>query len=174
MSLNDTTVLEQASLPNPPDNGIDVLLDVIPSWTSDLDAIIYEIYFGKTVQPQFIQKQYEMTYDTGPLEPNTQYYWRIDSIDNFQNRTTGNTWTFKTGFFPAHIFYLYPSNGAIDVDVRTQLNWYHGLNSITYDVYFGTDFNDVNNATLANPLDVLVAENQESNNYYSVKDGSKN
>jgi hypothetical protein len=40
-----------------------------------------------------------------------------------------------------------PANGATDVDPNTVLNWSPGKNALSHDVYFGVDFDDVNNAT---------------------------
>jgi hypothetical protein len=45
------------------------------------------------------------------------------------------------------------------------LSWLADGNDITYDVYLGTDFNDVNEATVDNPLDVLVSIGQEEATY---------
>ncbi len=45
------------------------------------------------------------------------------------------------------------------------LSWAPGIYAVTHDVYFGTDFNDVNDATLENPLDVLVSVAQDANTF---------
>ncbi len=44
-----------------------------------------------------------------------------------------------------------PSNGASGVNPDTQLSWTGGLGADTHDVYFGTSYNDVNNATTDSP-----------------------
>jgi len=41
-------------------------------------------------------------------------------------------------------FNPYPSNGATSVDPNVVLTWLPGKNAISHDVYFGTDYNDVN------------------------------
>ena len=43
-------------------------------------------------------------------------------------------------------FWPDPANGAADVDPDVVLSWAEGLGAISHDVYFGTDYNDVNEA----------------------------
>ena len=59
-----------------------------------------------------------------------------------------------------------PSYGATDVPRDVVLSWEAGLYAEKHDVYFGTDFNDVNEASRDNQLDVLVSQGQEDTNYY--------
>ncbi|MHC4621174.1 MAG: LamG domain-containing protein, partial [Planctomycetota bacterium] len=40
-----------------------------------------------------------------------------------------------------------PANGAVYVDPQTVLSWEPGEGAVSHDVYFGIDFNDVNDAT---------------------------
>jgi hypothetical protein len=44
-------------------------------------------------------------------------------------------------------------------------SWNPGVYALSHDVYFGTNFNDVNSADRDNPLDVLVSQNQDTNSY---------
>jgi len=46
------------------------------------------------------------------------------------------------------------------------LGWKPGIYAVSHDVYFGADFNDVNNASLDNPLGVLVSQAQQETTYY--------
>jgi hypothetical protein len=58
-----------------------------------------------------------------------------------------------------------PADGATDVPRDAVLSWLADGNDVTYDVYLATDFNDVNEATVDNPLDVLVSMGQEETTY---------
>ncbi len=58
-----------------------------------------------------------------------------------------------------------PTDGQADVYRDTDLVWIPGLYAETHDVYLGTVFDDVNNATRANPLGVLVSRDQDANVY---------
>ncbi len=51
-----------------------------------------------------------------------------------------------------------PDNGAQEVPRNTLLSWKEGRYSSTRNVYFGTDFNDVNEASVSNPRGVLAVE----------------
>ena len=69
-------------------------------------------------------------------------------------------------FIPA--LYAYrpnPTNGQTDVRRDVVLSWRPGIKVDKHDVYFGTDVNDVNEATRDNPLDVLVSQGQEGTTY---------
>jgi len=47
-----------------------------------------------------------------------------------------------------------PANGAECVDRNTALTWSPGDGAMAHDVYFGTDYNNVNNATVGSPMGV--------------------
>jgi hypothetical protein len=52
-----------------------------------------------------------------------------------------------------------PANGKKDLPYYTDtLNWTGGVNAVKRDVYFGTSFDDVNEATVADPRGALVGE----------------
>ncbi|MGE5296986.1 MAG: carbohydrate binding domain-containing protein [Solirubrobacterales bacterium] len=53
-----------------------------------------------------------------------------------------------------------PEEGATDVAREVVLGWEAGPFAATHDVYFGDNFDDVNNATLDNPLGVQVSAGQ--------------
>jgi hypothetical protein len=58
-----------------------------------------------------------------------------------------------------------PFDGIIDVPVDVVLAWKKSVYAEKHDVYFGTDFNDVNDANRTTPLGVLVSENQSDTTY---------
>lgn len=53
-----------------------------------------------------------------------------------------------------------PDNGVQEVPRDSALSWKAGQYSDIHNVYFGTDFNDVNEASVSDPRGVLVAEGQ--------------
>jgi hypothetical protein len=53
-----------------------------------------------------------------------------------------------------------PEDAAADVPADSTLGWMPGRFAATHDVYFGTSFADVNDASRANPLDVLASQDQ--------------
>jgi hypothetical protein len=58
-----------------------------------------------------------------------------------------------------------PADGAMHQDMGVSLNWRPGDFAVSHDVYFGDNFNDVNEASRANPQNVLVSQNQEDTTY---------
>ncbi len=53
-----------------------------------------------------------------------------------------------------------PGDGQTDVSRDTRLRWTGGTTAATHDVYLGTSFEDVNEASRNDPRGVLVSENQ--------------
>jgi hypothetical protein len=58
-----------------------------------------------------------------------------------------------------------PADGAKDVSRDINLSWTPGDFARTHDIYFGPSFNDVNDAGVNNPLDVLAKQGQDVNTY---------
>jgi len=58
-----------------------------------------------------------------------------------------------------------PADGATGVPMDTALSWKPGLFADKHDVYFGTVYDDVNQASRTEPLDVLVSQNQDETTY---------
>ena len=59
----------------------------------------------------------------------------------------------------------FPLNKAKDMTRDVVLSWTPGLNTGKHDVYLGNDFNDVNEAGIADPRGVLVSQNQDDAAY---------
>jgi len=80
------------------------------------------------------------------LVPGTTYYWRIDEVNDAEPNSPwkGDVWSFsippKTAYFPV------PADGAESVAVDVELSWTGGFGSKLHTMYFGDNFNDVNNA----------------------------
>ena len=58
-----------------------------------------------------------------------------------------------------------PADGQTDVLRDVVLGWTAGEFAGTHDVYLGTDLDDVNNASRANPMGVLVSQGQDDTTY---------
>ncbi|MHC4586487.1 MAG: LamG domain-containing protein [Planctomycetota bacterium] len=81
------------------------------------------------------------------LVPGTTYYWRIDGVNDADPNSPwkGDVWSFsippKTAYFP------YPADGAASVFSDVKLSWTGGFDAKMHYVYFGDNFDDVNNAS---------------------------
>jgi hypothetical protein len=58
-----------------------------------------------------------------------------------------------------------PADEAVDVPRDTALSWTAGRSAATHDLYFGTSFDDVNDAGRADPRGVLLSQNQMETSY---------
>ncbi|MHC4228977.1 MAG: LamG domain-containing protein, partial [Planctomycetota bacterium] len=80
------------------------------------------------------------------LVPGTTYYWRIDEVNDAEPNSPwkGDVWSFsippKTAYNPD------PADAAGFVDPNVELSWTQGFGAKLHTVYFGDNFDDVNNA----------------------------
>ncbi|HEU4366467.1 MAG TPA: FlgD immunoglobulin-like domain containing protein [Candidatus Krumholzibacteria bacterium] len=158
------------SPPNPPDSPIpahlsgNVVLDQVLSWTAtDPDDNIagYDVYFGTDPSPPLAATGLTTaSYDPGPLEPVTTYYWRIVVRDVLGSETSGDVWMFSTrpqNSPPGAPRFPVPADGSTDRPIDLSLQWSCtdiDEEVLAYDVYFG--------ATAAPPL---VSSNQGATNW---------
>ncbi len=77
-----------------------------------------------------------------------------------EERLSVEAYLYAKWFVPGAALDPYPENGATDVPRDVILSWTAGEFAATHDVYFGTVFDDVNDAGRTNPLDVLLSEGQ--------------
>ena len=88
------------------------------------------------------------------LVPGTTYYWRIDEVNAPPDEAVykGKVWSFtipsKTAREPV------PADGAEFVAMNATLTWTVGLGAKLHSVYFGEDFDTVNEATGAPTIGV--------------------
>jgi hypothetical protein len=148
--------------PDPADG--DLLTDTWTNlgWRAGDFAVSHDVYFGdnfddvnagteSTFQgnqvPTFLVAGFPgFVYPDG-LVPGTTYYWRIDEVNDTEPNSPwkGPVWSFsippKTAYFPD------PANGATFVDPEGDLSWTPGFGAKLHTVYFGDNFEEVNNAT---------------------------
>jgi len=81
------------------------------------------------------------------LVPGTTYYWRIDEVNEADPNSPwkGPVWSF---WIPSKKAYeASPADGIMFIDPDVTLTWTAGFGSKLHTVYFGKNFDDVNNAT---------------------------
>jgi len=102
----------RAHSPNPPINGVDVKHAQILTWVPGDSANLHQVYFGadeeavknaNTASPEYkgSKELGDESYDPGLLEWNTDYYWRIDEVNDLNPASpwTGAVWSFKSANF---------------------------------------------------------------------------
>ena len=86
------------SNPSPSDGAVNVDVNTDLTWScSDPDGgfLKYDVYFGTTnPPPQVAWKQTGKIYDSGTMDFNTTYYWKIIAWDNHDASTSGPVWSF--------------------------------------------------------------------------------
>jgi len=157
-----------ASDPKPRHGNLNVCPNVELSWVPGVNADSHDVYLGTdylTVQDAttsdtdvFRVNQGPNTYDAGALEtlePGERYFWRIDERSNTHSESPwkGQVWIFRINQGKAHS--PEPSNGETMVPIEQELIWTVGCYADSHDVYFGTNFNDVNEATTCDTRDVF-------------------
>jgi len=101
--------------PTPANGSVDVMIDSVLSWKPGKFTATSDVYLGTdfndvnsvdvsnlTSYPNVIYANVSgNTYDTGLLDFNTSYYWRIDTVNNVQpdGLWKGKVWSFTTGNF---------------------------------------------------------------------------
>jgi hypothetical protein len=138
-------------------NGHDVYLgtdfdSVRSAWVSDTTGI----YRGRTdvvkwVDPcdaNIVRYKYD---PPEALDILRTYYWRIDEVNEAEANNPPWTWIGDVWSFTVEgkAKNPYPADGAQDVPVDVVLTWTPGAGAADvngHDVYFSTDFNDVNDA----------------------------
>jgi len=155
-----------ASRPFPEDGALHPDTWVSLVWKPGDFAVLHDVYFGDNFNDvndgtgeTFRGNQAAANYIVGfpgfafpdGLVPGTTYYWRIDEVNDLEPNSPwrGPVWSFsippKTAYAPA------PADAAEQVVPDVRLSWTAGYGSKLHTVYFGNNFDDVNNAVVGLP-----------------------
>lgn len=147
----------KASGQSPANGASNVSVDVELKWNAGLDATSHDVYFGTSEAAVesattgaagfFLGNQTETTIDPGDLTPDTEYFWRIDEV-NDNGTTKGDVFSFTTGELPGAVKSPVPADGSMSARVDQVLRWTAGMGATSHDVYFGKNSGDVQNGTV--------------------------
>ncbi|MHC4204626.1 MAG: LamG-like jellyroll fold domain-containing protein [Planctomycetota bacterium] len=136
-------------------------------WSPGAFAVSHNIYFGdnfddvnegmndtligSTTDPSIILGFPGFAYSEG-LIPNTTYYWRVDEVNDVDPNSPwkGKVWSFWIQ--PDTAYDRNPADAATFADPNVDLSWKSGSKAVAEAVYFGTDAEEVANATGGAPL----------------------
>jgi hypothetical protein len=131
------------------------------SWMPGVLALSHDVYLGENyddvndgAEGTFIGNQAPTFFVAGfpgfpypdGLIPGTTYYWRIDEVNDTEPNSPwkGDVWSFsvppKTAYNPD------PADNAESIHSNYGLSWTPGFGAKLHTVYFGDNFDDVNNA----------------------------
>jgi len=163
--------LTQAYNPVPEDGTLHPDTWVNISWKPGDKAVSHDVYFSDNFNlvqdgaaEAFQGNQGEDFFVVGfpgfpfpdGLVNGATYYWRIDEVNDSEPNSPwkGPVWSFsippKTAYSPD------PADAAEQVYPETRLRWTGGFGSKTHTVYFGDNFDDVNNATGGQPQGATI------------------
>jgi hypothetical protein len=100
---------QAATGPLPVDHAANVSIHPQLKWTAGGGTTGHDVYFGTTSPGTFRGRQTSTSWDPGPLQMGTRYYWRIDE-SNENGITAGSVWSFDTQY------YLGDMDNDLDVD----------------------------------------------------------
>jgi hypothetical protein len=154
------TSLEDAGMaccPNPGDGDGNAPPTSTLSWQPGLNILWHDVYFGTDVDAVgdantsetlgvYMGRQDTLEYDPViSLELAQTYYWRIDEVNDANIPLQGVVWSFTVDDGKACC--PSPDNGVTDIPPETTLSWSPGIVAASHNVYLGTSFNSVNDAT---------------------------
>jgi len=161
-----TTVIGEATQPDPADGALIEQRSATLSWTAGVTAASHDVYIGVAfddvnggVEGTFIGNQTGTALDVGlpggpladGLVPGTTYYWRVDEVEaDGATIYKGTVWSYMIA--PLTAYNPNPPDGAeLASDAAVLLSWSAGMDAKLHSVYFGDDLDTVTNATGAPP-----------------------
>jgi hypothetical protein len=116
----------------------------------DVDAGTGETFRGNQTSTSYIIGFPGFPYPDG-LVPGTTYYWRIDEVNDAEPNSPwkGKVWSYMIA--PRTAYAPDPADGAESIDVDVTLSWTAGFEAKLHTVYFGDNFDDVDNAVSGLP-----------------------
>ncbi len=154
-------VMSKAYNPTPADGSLYNGTEMSLSWWPGNTAVSHDVYFGNSfddvndgtnetfqgnlVKSYFIAGSPGSTYPDD-LVPGTTYYWRIDEVEaDGTTKHKGDIWSFRIP--PRTAYEPNPADGDEFVEPDVTLSWAAGFGARLHYVYFGDNFDDVNNVT---------------------------
>ena len=147
-TTRDNQAPNEPSEPDPEDGATDVAINQDCSWTGgdpDNDDVTYDVYFGDSNPPPKVKSnQSGTTYNTGVLDFETEYFWKIVAWDEFNYSTIGPIWSFTTqeNLPPGPPSDPDPEDEAVGISIEKILTWTgndpNPGDTLRYDVYFDT------------------------------------
>ncbi len=152
-----------ASSPNPANGALHADTWVTLSWRPGDFAVSHDVYLGESFNDvndatrasgTFRGNQTDTYYVAGfpgyaypdGLVPGTTYYWRIDEVNTAEPNSPwkGDIWSFSIP--PRTAYNPNPADGAEFVATNARLSWTAGFGAKLHTVYFGDNYDSVDNA----------------------------
>ena len=160
--VEPTGGLGSASKPSPPDGALHEDTWVNLSWRPGDFAVSHDVYLGENfddvndgAEGTFQGNQAGTSLLVGfpgfafpdGLVPGTTYYWRIDEVNDLDPNSPWKGPVWSVAIAPNTAYEPDPADGAESVDPDVELSWTGGYGAKLHTVYFGDNFDNVNNDT---------------------------
>jgi hypothetical protein len=148
-----------ALIPNPPDGALVETASLQLGWRPGASAASHQVYLGTsfdevdtgtaqvfpTADASLFVGVPGQAYPAG-LVPGTTYYWRVDEVNDAGSGSPwkGDIWSFRLRAATASN--PLPADGVKFVHPDQDLQWEKGLGTVFHTVYFGTSFDEVDQA----------------------------
>jgi hypothetical protein len=152
-----------AGNPNPADGAMHLRDWVRMTWNTGDSAVTHDVYFGDNFddvnngKPDTFWGNLKLPFFIAGFSPypcpnglvcGKTYYWRIDEVNdtNPNSPWKGDVWSFWLP--PRKAYEPVPCDSGNCIDAESPiLSWAPGLGAVSHAVYFGDDYDAVNNAT---------------------------
>jgi len=155
-----------ATRPKPKDGSLILDTWVNLTWSPGDFAVTHDVYIGDNFddvdagdESTFAGNQGDTFIVAGfpgfpfpdGLVPGATYYWRIDEVNEAEPESPwkGEIWSFSIA--PRTAYAPNPADRAESVSTDVRLSWTPGFGAKLHTVYFGNNFEDVNNAAGGSP-----------------------
>lgn len=115
-------------------------------YLSPVEASVINMDAGALIATQDVSFNTFKVEEASSLDSNTHYFWRVVS-QGPGGKTAGQVLEFTTGTAPQIVSGPNPAINAKGVPLDKTLSWSAATGAATYDIYFGTDQADVDNAS---------------------------
>ena len=115
---------------------------------ADVNSGAEAAFLGNQTDTNFVVGFADFPYPEG-LVPGTDYYWRVDEVEADASIRKGDIWSFTIPAYTATK--PNPPDGGRFVDPNVTLTWTPSINVKFHNVFFGDNFDDVNNASGRRP-----------------------
>ncbi len=159
-------IITKASCINPADGSYHPDTWVTLTWSPGATAASHDVYFGESYDDvdtgagdTFRINQVDTSYLVGfagfpypeGLVPGTTYYWRIDEVEaDGTTKHKGDVWSFTIP--PKKAYNPDPADGSEIAELDDKLTWTPGYGAKLHTVYFGDDYDVVNDAVGGIPM----------------------
>ncbi|MCF7803311.1 MAG: T9SS type A sorting domain-containing protein [Candidatus Marinimicrobia bacterium] len=134
-------VLPFTDWPMPADSAVKVGTNPELTWKAGRNAMSHNVYFGTSEDPAFHSNVSGTSFSPGELQPNTEYFWRVDAVSE-DDTVEGEVWHFHTQSdqAPPKATSPIPANGGtIDPPVKAMTWEMDSLSADTAKLYLGSD-----------------------------------